>query len=64
MSVGGQQVHVRAGANREKEGSRFPGAGIPGSCELPYLDAGNQIPVFFKSSKCSSLPSSSNSLLA
>ena len=53
MSVGGQQVHVRAGANREKEGSRFPGAGIPGSCELPYLDAGNQIPVFFKSSKCS-----------
>lgn len=33
-----------------EEGSRFPGTGVIGSCELPHVGAGNQTLGFCKSS--------------
>jgi len=42
VSVGRQQVHMVAGANKEKVASRFLGAGVSGSYELPDLDVGTK----------------------
>lgn len=36
-------VYVNTGAVRVRD-TEFPGAGVPGSWELPEVDAGNQIP--------------------
>jgi hypothetical protein len=32
----------------EAKSVRFPRAGVRGSCELPDMDAGTQIPAFWK----------------
>lgn len=35
-------VHVHAVPTEAGGGARYPGAGVPGSCEPPDLDAGNK----------------------
>ena len=50
VSVGGY-VCVSADARRASN-VKSPGAGVPGSCELPNVDAGNQTGVLWRTSKC------------
>jgi hypothetical protein len=51
MCLCGVCAHVCRCLQRPDEGVRSPG--VPGSCELPHVGAGNQAKVFCENRKCS-----------